>query len=134
MECMDENKQVFWYALFDHKEQATDEYGTPIGQSYNVYRPPKEYSANISPAKGETSVEAFGNDDSYDKTIVMDKGCPPIDEYSVLWLDDSPSLEDDETLKIDDAGNPVTPWNYIVKKVAESINSIQIAIKKVTVS
>lgn len=134
MVCMEINKQDFWYALFDHKAQDTDEYGQAVGTPYNVYKPPQKYSANISPAKGETSVEAFGNDDSYDKTVVLDKDCPAIDEYSVLWIDEEPKLDENGELATDDDGNDLTPYNYIVKKVAKSLNNVQLAIKKVQVS
>lgn len=134
MVCMEINKQTFWYALFDHKAQDTDEYGSVVGTPYNVYKPPKEYSANISPAKGQTSIEAFGSDDSYDKTVVLDGDCPEIDEYSVLWLGVTPKLDEDGNLATDDEGNDLTPYNYIVKQVARSLNSVQLAIKKVDIS
>lgn len=134
MVCMDINKQGFWYALFDSKAQDVDEYGQAVGTPYNVYHSPLKYSGNISPAKGEISVEAFGNDDSYDKTVILDKDCPEIDEYSVLWIDKTPVLDEDGTLAADDDGNIITPYDYIVKKVAKSINSVQLAIKKVQVS
>lgn len=134
MVCMDINKQTFWYAQFDHRTQDTDEYGTVVGTPYNVYKPPRQYRANISPAKGETSVEAFGNDDSYDRTVVLDADSPDIDEYSVLWIDSTPKLDDKGELATDDDGNVLTPYNYIVKKVAKSLNNVLLAIKKVQVS
>lgn len=133
MVCMDINKQTLWYALFDHKQQDTDEYGTVVGTPYNVFKPPRKTEANISPAKGETSVQAFGNDDSYDQTLILDNGVP-IDEYSVLWIGVTPKLDESGELETDDEGNVITPYNYIVKKVATSLNNMQVAIKKVTVS
>lgn len=134
MVCMDINKQTFWYAPFDHRTQDTDEYGSVIGTPYNVYKPPRKYQANISPAKGETSVEAFGSDDSYDRTVVLDGDFSDIDEFSVLWIDVEPKLDENGELATDDDGNVLTPYNYIVKKVAKSLNSVLLAIKKVQVS
>ena len=75
-----------------------------------------------------------GSSVSYDKIIVMDFITPPIDEYSVLWVDTLPILNADGSLKVNDAGEVITPHDYVVKKVAKSLNSVSIAISKVTVS
>ena len=93
-----------------------------------------EEHANISAAKGETQTRQFGENESYDKVIVMDFITPPIDEYSVLWVDTLPILNADGSLKVNDAGEVITPHDYVVKKVAKSLNSVSIAISKVTVS
>ena len=95
---------------------------------------PIEEHANISAAKGETQTRQFGENESYDKIIVMDFITPPIDEYSVLWVDTLPILNADGSLKVNDAGEVITPHDYVVKKVAKSSNSVSIAISKVTVS
>lgn len=126
MRCMNRNKQTFYYALFESVEDATDEYGNPIGEHKITYGNPQKFRANISAAKGETSTREFGESESYDKVIVMDKDAPNIDEYSVLWIDTLPEIAED--------GTTDTPHDYIVKKVAKSLNSISIAISKVNVS
>ena len=64
----------------------------------------------------------------------MDNEAPPIDEYSVLWVDTVPLLNEDGSLVKDEEGNVVTPHDYIVKKIAKSMNSVSIAICKVNVS
>ena len=69
-------------------------------------------------------VEQFGNFISYDKVIVTDDLTCPIDENTVLFIDKSPEYDDD--------GNPL--YDYIVKRVARSLNSISYAVSKVTVS
>lgn len=125
MRCMNRNKSVFYYALYERAENITDEYGNTTGEHELIYGPPQKYRANISAARGEADTREFGVNENYDKVIVMDIDAPKIDEYSVLWVDTMPVIKDD--------GTTDTPYDYIVKKVAKSLNSISIAICKVDV-
>jgi hypothetical protein len=56
----------------------------------------------------------------------MDDVKCPIDENSVMWIDTEPLIDAD--------GNTETPWDYVIVRVAESINSKAYAVKKVSVS
>ena len=134
MKCMQRNKSSFFYALYESKKEIEDEYGNATGEYELKYRNPKQFFANVSAAKGETSTRQFGESEDYDKIIVFDNEAPPIDEYSVLWVDTKHSLNEDGSLVKDDNGNAVTPHDYIVKKVAKSLNVVSIAISKVNVS
>ena len=134
MKCMNRNKTSFFYALYESKEPILDEYGNFSGE-YEIKRSrPMKWQANISAAKGETQSRQFGESESYDKVIVMDNNAPPIDEYSVLWVDSVPKLNEDGELAIDAEGKIITPYDYVVKKVAKSLNVVSLAISKVTVS
>lgn len=134
MKCMQRNKSHFFYALYESKEEIKDEYGNATGEYELKYGNPIDFSANISAAKGETSTRQFGESEDYDKVIVFDNEAPPIDEYSVLWVDTKPSLNGDGSLVKDEDENTITPHDYIVKKVAKSLNVVSIAISKVNVS
>lgn len=134
MRMMERNKSRFFYALYKEKTPKTDEYGNVTGEYEIIRDNPVEFFANISAAKGETSTRQFGDSETYDKVIVMDKDAPPIDEYTVLWVDKTPQLNEDGSLATSDEGEIITPHDYIVKKVAKSLNSVSIAINKVTVS
>lgn len=134
MKCMQRNKSSFFYALYESKEEIKDEYGNVTGEYELKYGNPIQSSANISAAKGETSTRQFGESEDYDKIVVFDNEAPPIDEYSVLWVDTKPSLNEDGSLVRDENGNAITPHDYIVKKVAKSLNVVSIAISKVNVS
>lgn len=123
MKTMERNKQEFFYALFLRKEDVIDESGYNVGKRV-VYDTAVSMKANISPATGQTDVEQFGNLTDYDKVIVTDEMDCPIEESSVLFLDKNPEY--------DGAGNPL--YDYTVKRVSKSLNSISIAVKKVTVS
>ena len=132
---MNRNKSRFYYALYTQSVQIeVDEYGNTLGETDVQHGNPVECFANISAARGETQTRQFGEDVSYDKVIVMDSNAPPIDEYSVLWIDRVPQLKEDGSLDVDDDGNIITPHDYIVKKVARSLNSVSYAVSKVVVS
>lgn len=134
MRCMNRNKVKFFYSLYEGREPITDEYGNVTGEYDVKHGNPTEGYANISAAKGETQTRQFGESETYDKVIVMDNEAPPIDEYSVLWVDTVPQLNEDSSLAVDEEGNVLTPHDYIVKKVAKSLNNVSIAISKVNVS
>lgn len=134
MRCMTRNKVDFYYALFVKKTPIIDEYGNKTGEFEIIHSNPVKYSANISAAKGETETRQFGENLSYDKVIVVDDVDLPIDEYSILWVDKTPELDGEGKLTVDSEGNAIVPHDYIVKKVAKSLNSVSIAISKVEVS
>lgn len=134
MRCMNRNKVKFFYSLYEGREPITDEYGNVTGEYDVKHGNPTEGYANISAAKGETQTRQFGESETYDKVIVMGNEAPPIDEYSVLWVDTVPQLNEDGSLAVDEEGNVLTPHDYIVKKVAKSLNNVSIAISKVNVS
>lgn len=134
MRCLNRNKSLFFYAPYLKKESILDEYGNDTGQYEVVYGNPVAIKANISAAKGETSVRQFGEDVTYDKVIVLDRPFPSIDEHSVLWIDSCPQLSDDGALARNEKGEIITPWDYIVEKVAATLNSVSIAVRKVSVS
>lgn len=124
MKCLNRNKRKFYYALFKEKAAIKDEYGNDSGEYRVVYERPVEMFANVSAATGEAQAEQFGNLLAYDKVIITDDINCPIDEHSVLLVDRLPYYDNDENLIYD----------YIVKKVAKSINTISYAISRVEVS
>lgn len=126
MRCMNRNKVKFFYALYLDKTPIKDDYGNDTGEYEVKHGSPVEFSANISAAKGETQTRQFGENEIYDKVIVMDENAPPIDEYSILWVDSTPTIKEDGTTE--------TPHDYIVKKVAKSLNVVSVAISKVNVT
>ena len=138
------NDQKFWYCLLDPtiEHALIDEYGNETGEIIPHYESAVSMYANISPARGQSQTEQFGNLDNYDKVITTTDMSCPIDEHSVLFVEKDPEYTTVTTHEIV-AGTPsdqivaVTyqqPKNdYIVKRVARSINSISIAIRKVDV-
>ena len=125
MKCLERNKSTFYYALYVEEIPVTDEYGNDTGEHNVVYGDPIECRANVSAAKGETSARQFGENESYDKVIVLDDMSTPIDEHTILWVDTVPTY--------DETGAVLTPHDYVVKKVAKSLNAVSLAISKVKV-
>lgn len=113
------NKRKFWYSLYLSEVELVDADGNYTGETGVGYADPVECKANISPATGQSNLEMFGNLTDYDRVIVTDDVNIPIDENSVLWIDADPQ-------------NGV--HNYTVRRVARSLNSVAIAVRKVDVS
>ena len=125
MKCMECNKTAFYYALYASRTELTDDYGNKTGEyQINYGNPVKEYG-NISAAKGEMQNQQFGESEAYDKVIVLGNPQTSIDEHSILWVDSTPIMAQN--------GSTTTPHDYIVKKVARSLNSVSIAVSKVDV-
>lgn len=124
MKIMERNKSTFYYLLYQSKERTTDEEGNETGEGRVIYGDPVAMRANVSAATGYAQTEQFGNFITYDKVIVTDDLSCPIDENSVLFIDKEPEF--------DANGNP--KYDYTVRRVAKSLNSISIAVSKVTVS
>ena len=126
MRTLARNKIRIYYANFRAKIPLKDEYGNLTGEYDLVYDKPVAIRANVSAARGESTTRQFGEDESYDRVIVMDDPKVPINVSSVLWIDTPPVLNTD--------GSTDTPYEYIVKQVAPSLNSVSIAVSKVSVA
>ena len=133
MRCLARNKSTFFYALHEGQIELIDEYGNATGQYSVKYGDPVRMCGNVSAAQGEIQSRQFGESETYDKVLVLDKPKVPIDEYSILWVDSRPELTAEGHLALNDKGEVKTPHDYIVKKVARSLNSVSIAISKVAV-
>ena len=146
MRCLKRNQQPIWYCTFRGKSELIDENGNRSGEKVRLYNEPVKMFANVSHATGQSSAEIFGNLENYDKVIVTDDTDCPISESSVLFIDKLPKttevlsnqivestalLGDDET---ETALYIVPEYDYIVRRVSKSINSVSIAVRKVTVS
>ena len=125
MRGMVRNKSKFYYASYIGETEITDEYGNLTGEYNLAYNNPIKMFGNVSAAQGEIQNRQFGESESYDKVIVLDDKNAPINEYSILWVDTLPHLNED--------GSTDTPHDYVVKKVARSLNSVSVAISKVDV-
>ena len=125
MRALVRNKTLIYYADYQEKRPIEDEYGNMTGEYDLLYGNPLAVKANVSAAKGESITRQFGDDVSYDRIILLDDPNFPITESSILWIDTPPVILEDGTTE--------TPHDYIVKRVAPSINSVSIAVSKVNV-
>ena len=95
---------------------------TPV----KTYDPPFLLEGFVSAASGRTAVEVFGENIRYDKTIIIYDPNFSVDEAAVFWLDCTPVLKED--------GTTDTPYDYVVTRIARSLNLTAIAVSKVAVS
>ncbi len=125
MRLCERNKQTVWYALLEKAENAVDEYGNLTGEDVRSFGKPVKMTMNVSAANGLSSVAQFGINDVYTKTAVTaDMSCP-IDTSSILWVGIAPDADgEDGTVK----------HNYVVQKVAKSLNYISYELKEVNVT
>lgn len=124
MKLMKRNLSPVYYCLYADKQPQVDEEGYETGETQVLYKPPKKLMCSVSPATGYAQVNMFGNLDSYDKVLITDDMNCPIDENSVLFIDKKPEFNSE--------GVPL--FDYTVRRVAKSLNSISYAISKVKVS
>lgn len=125
MRTLIRNKIRIFYANYREKISLKDEYGNLTGEYEISYTNPTEVCANVSAARGEATTRQFGDDESYDRVIVLDDPKLPVTATSVFWIDTHPEIAED--------GSTETPHDYIVKQVATSLNSVSIAVSKVNV-
>lgn len=139
MRTLNRNMRPFYYCLYKEETPIIDEYGNESGESIVTYYEPVQMYANISPATGVSNTEQFGNLENYDKVIVTTDMSCPIDENSVLFIDKEPEfgtvlthIPTAVTTTDEEVSVPIP--DYTVRRVSRSINSISIAVRKVTVS
>lgn len=123
MRSLKRNEQTFYYALYGTEVEEVDDEGNYTGEVKIGYGNPVKVEENISASRGEASTEQFGISLDYDKIVCSCDATLPIDETTILWVDTKPVLSENGATK--------TKHDYIVKKVAKSLNSVQYAIKKV---
>lgn len=137
MRALKRNKVKLWYQLYDSNmpvyEVGLD--GNPVldpvtgeklltGEYTTRYKEPVLFKANVSPARSETSTDPFGVNVEYDKTVCSCDLDLPVDELSMLFVDKIPQY--------DVNGDLINTPDYKIVKIAKSLNSLLIAIKKRT--
>lgn len=117
MKTLKRNQQAIKYALYTGRSEILDTNGYRTGTFTNVYDSAVSTYAYVSAARGEASEDVFGVNLNYTKTLITDDTSCPIDETSILWIDDTTATEHD----------------YIVVRKAKALNHISYAIRKVDV-
>ena len=120
MRNLSRNTKAFYYSLYTGMAEVM--VGTPpvgTGEWLPGYATPVLTRGSITPVKGRVVSEVFGLSENYDAVITLFGANPGIDEATLLWIEGT---------------NTSLPHDYIVKQVAPSLNTILIAIKKVSVS
>lgn len=120
-------KQEFWYAPYTGTATVLDDNGHEIGQ-HATYGNPIHQWGNIYVAHGTVYHRQYGIDEDYTHSIMVEDRDTPIDEYSILWVGVTPQLNPDGSLATDEAGNALTPYNHIVKRISRGLPKYGVAI------
>lgn len=119
MRLMRRNLRYITYCLYQGTEPIVDEYGYETGENKVIYGEPKKLLCNVSAVSGMAQNEMFGTLDAYDRVVITDDLNCPIDENSILFIDTKYAFSD-------------APINdYMVKRVAKSLNYISYVVSKV---
>lgn len=116
MRLLKRNQQDFWYAKYESVKDVMNDKGEYTGQQQVVYSEPIKGLGQITASRGSSEVTQFGTNVVYDQTILMDS--TDMTENSILWIGITPDK----------------PYNYIVSRIAQSLNHVTIAIRRVEVS
>ena len=125
MKLMRRNLRPIWYCLYEGEKILKNTDGFDTGEKNIIYSDPVKIYCNVSPATGYTQTYMFGTLESYDKILIVDDINCKIDENSILFIDKEPEK---------DANDQYFIFDYIVRRVAKSLNHISYAVRKVTVS
>ena len=113
MRGLERNKQDFHYSFpTGEKNPMKDADGNLTGEYEEVFSEWIQCRGNISAGTGNAEAMPFGSDLTYDRVIVLAGEIPPIDEFCKVLYEGE---------------------QYIVKRVAKSLNGVSIAIRKVDV-
>ena len=113
------NRRSINYCNFASTEYEVGTNGKKTGRKSVVYSNVKTCYGTVSAPSGSASLEMFGTDEDYDKTIVLDMNIQDITENSVFW--------------IDKAYAEGVAHDYIVRRIVRNINYMFIGLRKVNV-
>ena len=87
------------------------------------YNKPVFFDANVSAGKGTAQEEVFGKDIDFTRTISTTDLTLPIDELSIVWIENEPKYLEDGTV------DPNSADYKVAAKPARSLNQLMIALK-----
>ena len=120
-----------WFAAYAGKTELLDDDGRRTGEWVQSYDKPFFKICTVSPEAGNTFTDGFGLGEDLDRTMIIAEIGTGIDDHCIAWVDIVPETDASGNLVLASDGNPATPNNYVITKVAESYNLTNIALKKV---
>lgn len=122
MKLLKRNTRTVQFCNYSGKQYVVDDEGYKTGEYTTAYTTPRELVCNISPASGIVQSEIFGTLDGYNRVLITDDMTITVDENTVFCVDVEPKYN-----------NGSVNYDYIVKRVARSLNNISILLAKVDV-
>jgi len=118
MRSLNRNKRTIYYSAVYDDEKIYDSNGDFTGEYDIAGDDPTEFKINFSANTGEAEREIFGIINEYQRVMVTNDMNCPIRETYALWVNTDPTDE---------------PYDYIVLRRADSLNSISFLIQEVKV-
>lgn len=109
------NQRLVHYAKYIESKPILDEYGNTTLEVENVYGEPITIMVNYSSNTGQLATETFGNLTDYSRVISLVGNKCPFSEGDVMWIEVATTEKP----------------NYMVKRIADSLNSYLIAIEEI---
>ncbi len=113
------NKRELWYAIQVGNTPILDEYGNDTLEVEAVFSPPLFLLANVSANVGLETVQVFGSQTEYSRTVSIAGGKCPLTTGCRVWFGIEPNEQ-------------ATNHNYTVARVADSKNGYLVALREVT--
>lgn len=127
---MAREKREVWFAHYSGRSQVEDEDGRLTGAWKLSYGKPFLIRMTLSPESGNAFADGFGTGLDYDRTAIAHETSTGIDEDCLVWLSGPPETDSSGHVATDGSGEPETPFDYTVKKVAESVGITNVALKR----
>lgn len=119
MRSLMRNRRAVQYKNYVSTEYEENELGRKTGHRSVTYSDVKTVYGTVSAANGAVSLQMFGTDENYNKTLVLDMPDIDINENSVVWVD-KPYAEG-------------VAYDYVVRKVVRNHNFLFVGLRKVDV-
>ena len=116
MRSLQRNMRKLYYAIPVGEKAILDDYGNDTLEVEIEYSDPVELYANVSANVGQEAVNVFGSLTGYNRTVTYSGMSCPLVEGCIVWFN------------TDVTG----PHNYVVIKVADSVNGYVIALREVS--
>lgn len=112
-------QQKVWVTVATKKEIEQD--GLPTGEFFNYLTKPEMYKLSVSATAGNPQVLEAGVVIDYDREITSFNKKLKLNVGDLLFIDVIPEIDNEGELVLsDDNMTPVTPPDYIVKKVLDT--------------
>ena len=136
MRSLKKNQQSLYFATYTGQQTIykRDENGEIIYADENKtipvesgvragYNNPVLFHANISAGRGSAQEDVFGKDVDYTRTISTSDLTLPIDELSIVWIENKPVYLEDGIV------DPNSADYKVAARPAKSLNQLMIALK-----
>ena len=119
MRDLKRNQRSLWYAIPEGSTPILDDYGNDTLEVETVFSSPLHLQANVSANVGTESIQVFGTQTEYNRTVSLVGDECPLVEGCRVWFRVEPNEQG-------------TNYNYTVARVADSKNGYLIALREVS--